>query len=172
MRAATAENVQGSVGETPQIWLDIKRVKARPAANPATVPVAIRASPFFSTIRRTWFCCAPSPPQRESYAHQWVADHVGTNWTTSPGASWEKLRPLRTLGAVEAPSRTSIRRNSLDSVGAWSYTFLMGGNPYLIGKIRFVRYPAGISIRTCGLVQLVSLSGRVDSQQMSDIQCI
>jgi hypothetical protein len=39
-------------------------------------------------------------------------------------------------------------------------------------NFRLARYPAGISIRTYGLVQLVSLSGRVDSQQMSDIQCI
>jgi len=35
MRAATAKNVQGSVGETPQIWLDINRVKASPAPNAA-----------------------------------------------------------------------------------------------------------------------------------------
>jgi len=59
MRAATAEKVQGSVAETPQIWLVIKRVKARAAANPAIVPVAIRPRPFLSTMRRTSFCWAP-----------------------------------------------------------------------------------------------------------------
>jgi hypothetical protein len=45
------------------------------------------------------------------------------------------LRLLRTLGAVEASSRTSIRRNSLDSGGAWNYTLLMGGNPEVLAQI-------------------------------------
>src|SRR5580692_3658155 len=50
---------------------------------------------------------APRPPGRENYAHQRVADHLGTNSTRSPSASWEELSLLRTLGAVEASSTTT-----------------------------------------------------------------
>jgi len=52
-KVATTENVQGSMVETPQIWLAIKRITALLTANPATVPATIKDKPFLSTIRRT-----------------------------------------------------------------------------------------------------------------------